>query len=319
MKIVIKQLILLLFFVSFGLQASPQFDKIYVFGDSLSDNGNLASIVGPLPNPPYFGSARASNGLVALEVMASRFGLTLEPSLHLIGPAQGTNYAVIAAKVGRNEPQDLATQVALFLANHGGAAPENALYVMFIGGNDIRHARDSGNRAFAQQYLTDAANTIATQIQVLNLAGAKNWLVVQAPDLGRIPETQLIANAFGLPGLPAQTTELTEYFNDALHQQVDNIEEANDIEIEEFKLFKKFNKIIDKAAKFGFSNTSEPCFSSEQGIYTPGCNFGFNIDQYIFFDEIHPTARIHAIIGEMMYRQVRDEDDEQKEGSDKDD
>lgn len=300
-------LLLLALTMPTALLADQQYDRIYVFGDSLSDTGNLASVVGPLPEPPYHGN-RITNGLVAVEVMANRLGLPLQTSLHLIGPAIGTNYAVAAAKVTRNDPIDLNTQVALFLANHGGVAPANALYVMFIGGNDIRQARETVGWTAATQLLDEATLTIATQMQVLATSGAKNWLVVNAPDIGRIPETRLIAEATGLTGLAARTTALTMLFNDSLKHQVKLLEEEADIEAERFDLFKLFGRIITKSDKLGFSNSTDPCFSSALMTFTPGCNFGLNFNQYVFFDEIHPTARVHAMVGEAMYRKVSDDD-----------
>jgi len=301
--------LLLVFFLPTALLAGQQYDRIYVFGDSLSDTGNLASVIGSFPNPPYFDN-RVTNGFVAVEVMAQRLGLPLETSLHLLGPASGTNYAVAAAKAASSEPIDLSTQVALFLANHGGVAPANALYVMFIGGNDIRYARGQDSDA-AVQYVNEAARTIATQMQVLSVSGAKNWLVVNAPDVGRIPETQLIAAYTSQPGLPAQTTALSIQFNNALKRQVQLLEDEANIDAERFDLFKLFNRILKKSDKLGFTNDTDPCFSSEQGMFTPGCNYGLNFDQYIWFDEIHPTARVHAMIGEAMYRKVREEEHEE--------
>jgi len=189
MKQIKYLLLLLVLYIPTALLAEQQYDRIYVFGDSLSDTGNLASIAGAFPQPPYFEN-RVTNGLVAVEIMANRLGLPLQTSLHLLGPASGTNYAVAAAKVTRNESIDLNTQVALFLANHGGVAPANALYVMFIGGNDIRQARSTADWTAAVQLLDEAAKTIATEMQVLAASGAKNWLVVNSSDIGRIPETR---------------------------------------------------------------------------------------------------------------------------------
>ena len=45
----------------FATQAAD-FSAEYVFGDSLSDNGNLASLVGGFPNPPSFDNS-FTNGL----------------------------------------------------------------------------------------------------------------------------------------------------------------------------------------------------------------------------------------------------------------
>jgi len=304
-------LLLLVFYLPTALQAGQQFERIYVFGDSLSDTGNLASVVGDFPQPPYYEN-RVTNGLVAVEIMAGRLGLPLQASLHLIGPASGTNYAVVAAKATRNDSIDLNTQVALFLANHGGVAPANALYVMFIGGNDIRQARDTADWTAAAQLLEEASSTIATQIQVLADSGAKHWLVVNAPDIGRIPETRLIAEATGQAGLPARATALSVLFNDSLKRRVKLVKEEADIELERFDLYKLFGRIIDKGDKLGFTNTTDACFSSELGQFNPDCNFGYNFGQYIYFDEIHPTARVHAMVGAAMYRKVSD--DEHEEG-----
>lgn len=305
-------LLLLVLYIPTALPAGQQYEQLYVFGDSLSDTGNLASVVGDFPDPPYHQN-RVTNGLVAVEIMAGRLGLPLHTSLHLIGAATGNNYAVAGASSVRSEPIDLNAQVALFLANHGGVAPANALYVMFIGGNDVRMGRDTVDWPAAVQKVEEAAQTIATQIQVLAASGAKHWLVVNAPDIGRIPETRLIAEATGMSGLPARATALTVLFNTTLKRQVHLLEEENDIEAQYFDLYKLSDRIIDKGDKLGFTNTTDACFSSELGQFNPGCNYGYNFNQYFWFDEIHPTARVHAMVGEALYRKVsHDEHDKDR-------
>jgi phospholipase/lecithinase/hemolysin len=83
---------------------AASFDAEYVFGDSLSDNGNAAEAGGAaFPFPPSFHDS-FTNGPVAAAVLAQSFGLNLEPSLwangfmdvHNIFPpgfVPGTNYA----------------------------------------------------------------------------------------------------------------------------------------------------------------------------------------------------------------------------------
>ena len=309
----IKYLILLLvLYIPTALLAGQSYERIYVFGDSLSDTGNLASVVPNFPTFPYY-QGRISNGLVAVEILAARLGLPLETSLHLIGPASGNNYAVAGASAARNDAIDLNTQVAWFLANHGGVAPDDTLYVMFIGGNDVRKARDTTDWSAAAQIVEEAAQTIANQMQVLAASGAKNWLVVNAPDIGAIPETGLIAEAYGLPGLPARATTLTILFNGALKRQMQILKESSDVEIERFNLFRLFSRIIEKSDKLGFSNATDACFSSETGTFSPGCSFGYNFDQYIFFDEIHPTARVHEMVGIAMSHKVSEHDKDDHE------
>ena len=311
-------LFLSIFSISTALFADESFKNIYVFGDSLSDTGNLASVAPGFPDFPYY-QGRITNGLVAVEIMAQRMGLPLKTSLHLIGPEQGNNYAVAAASAARNSAVDLNSQVAWFLANHGGLAPADTLYVMFIGGNDLRAARGKDTWAESMQVVEDAVSTIINQIQVLAASGAKNWFVVNAPDIGSIPETQLLASAYGLPELPVKTTTLSILFNGALKRRLQQLEESTDVEIKRFDLFKLFSRIVEKSDKLGFSNSTEPCFSSEQGMFLPGCSFGYNFDQYIFFDEIHPTARVHELIGIAMSRKYLDDDSKSHKDDEKDD
>lgn len=285
--------------------------RIVVFGDSLSDEGNLASIVGDFPQPPFYNN-RVSNGPVAVEVMATELGLTLEPSLHLIGPASGTNYAVAAARARGTGLIDLGFQVELFLANHGGIAAPDDLYVMFIGGNDIRDARGQPVLADGEAIVREAALAVEQQLRRLIAAGARHIFAVNAPDVGSIPESTLIAVALGDPGFPARATHLSELYNDALKKRLHAIEEEFDIEVADFNTFKRLRKIIKKGEKLGFTNTTDACFFTSSLTFNPACNF----DTFVFFDEIHPTARVHAIIGKAMAKEVREEfleEDEEEE------
>src|SRR3984957_6335713 len=74
--------------------AADAYTAEYVFGDSLSDNGNLAGLVGAFPNPPSFDNS-FTNGPVAVQLLAESLGLSANASLWLTSPTpQGTNYAV---------------------------------------------------------------------------------------------------------------------------------------------------------------------------------------------------------------------------------
>ena len=290
----------LLILIPITLFAGERYERIYVFGDSLVDSGNLATLTGPLSDPPFFQN-RISNGPNMLDVLAGKMGLRLDASLHLIGPALGNNYAVGGASAETHGSIDLTSQVALFLANHGGVAPDRALYVMFIGGNDVRHARDVEDATQAQQIVTDAAGVINTQIQVLAMAGAHDWLVVNVPDMGLIPETGLLAANTGDAGLPGRVSALTRRFNQTLHTQLEQLRAEMDVEIKEFDLFSAFTEILDASASLGFNNHREACYSSLSSRFNPGCNFGQSLGEYVFFDEIHPTARVHAMLGTRLF------------------
>jgi len=307
--------------------ADASYNQVYVFGDSLSDTGNLASVIGDFPSPPYYMN-RVTNGAVAVEILANKLGLTAEASLHLIGPEVGTNYSVAGANAAGTEPIDMAAQTTIFMANHGNVAPGDALYVIFIGGNDIRSARNTNDSSLANAIVDGAAIQVQNTINQLAQSGARSFLLINAPDIGVIPETRILSQLTNDPGMLKRATRLSKRFRKKLNDVVDQLDEAedqydtapayddsNDFEVVQFNLLKFFNKVIKHASRSGFTNTTEACFSSITNTFSPGCNFGQNFDQYIFFDEIHPTARVHAIIGNAFF-QALDLDDEDEDDQD---
>jgi len=300
-----------LFIFSSWAYAGNSYSQVFIFGDSLSDTGNLATVIGDFP-PPYIMN-RASNGPVAVDTFTAELGYTANASLHLIGPEAGGNYAVAGANASGEDLIDLNTQIMSFHANHGFVAPSDALYVIFIGGNDVRAARDVAELSAAKLIVKAAANEVRQAILSLSSAGARTFMLVNSANVGLIPETQLIAHATSNPDLIERTGKLSKGYRRALHDIAGNIaehlEEEKNIDIIEFDFFKFFNKLVKKADTYGFSNSTDACFSSKTFSFHPDCNFGFNFDQFIFFDETHPTARAHALIGEAMHEALDEDND----------
>lgn len=281
------------------VDAATDYSQIYIFGDSLSDTGNLASVNGDFP-PPYYMN-RVSNGPVAVDTLAAKLGLDARASLYLIGFEQGGNYSVAGARADGEAPVDLHTQVLSFQVNHGYQAPSDALYVMFIGGNDIRDARDETDPLLAWKKVRAAAVAVRKAITTLAAGGAQHFMVVNAPDIGRIPETRLLAAATGDSDIVLRANLLSGIYRFELHRAMRKIRKHHRIQLVEFDLFKRFTQLIRHADKLDFSNTTEPCFYLQTQQFHPDCNYGLNADQFIFFDEIHPATRVHEMIGEALF------------------
>ena len=132
-KSIIAALLSLILF-SGGSYADDDFSELVIFGDSLSDTGNLASVRGDFPFP--FFNNRVSNGPIMVDVLAELLGLEADPSLHLTGAPQGSNFAVASGTAGGTGVIDLSAQVQAFLAASSGEASPTALYLISIGGND---------------------------------------------------------------------------------------------------------------------------------------------------------------------------------------
>lgn len=78
-----------------GLLLAPAgasaFSGLYVFGDSLSDNGHLYALTGGFPPDPPYHQGRFSNGPVAVEHLATGLGLS---------GVQFHNMAIVGARTG---------------------------------------------------------------------------------------------------------------------------------------------------------------------------------------------------------------------------
>lgn len=306
LKLVKTLLASLFLLLSIPGYADNRYSEMYVFGDSLSDTGNLASVLGDFP-PPYYGN-RITNGKVSVEVLAEKLGLELKTSLHLLGLNVGSNYAVAGARAGGIEPIDLDTQLLAFQANNNFVAPRDALYVVFIGGNDVRDAIYSENAAQAESIINTAAAKIHKTIRVLNKAGARHFLLINVPNLALIPETRLIAAATGNSALIQQAENYSVAINKRIHEAVEGLEHSSHIDITEFDLFEFFNQVMANYTDYGFSNNQDACFFTSTGQFNPLCNYGANFDSFIFFDEIHPTAKLHGIFADAFYKELVEDD-----------
>ena len=303
MIIKIIQFKCLLVFAFLTLNAQAGFDDMYVFGDSLSDTGNFASINGAFPNPPFFEASRVSNGPVAVEGLAEKLGLSVDASMHLVAGSGGSNFAVTTARAAGNAPIDLTTQVGAYLLQSGGFASANSLYVMFIGGNDVR---DSGglSHADAKIILNNAVGTIDQQLRILIAAGAEHILVVNSPNIGAIPETRLLATQNSNKHLVRQMKRRSMLFNKKLARKVSRIEYDTGLDLVLFDLFNYLQKILRNSEALAYTNTDDACFSTLSLSFNPGCEFGLRFDEYLFFDEIHLTGRTHERISRALYAEI---------------
>ena len=155
-----------LIFSTPAFAANSQFSNVIVFGDSLSDAGNISLATAPAIQPPL--QFTTNPGSVTVQNVAGHYGIALGPSL--IG---GSDFAWGGAGVLTNSPgtpsavPTITTQVNAYLA--GGQVDSKALYSIWGGANDIFAAATSvGAAATAQQLITQ---NVAAQIAQLEAAG----------------------------------------------------------------------------------------------------------------------------------------------------
>ena len=310
------------------------YSNIYVFGDSLVDIGNLfntttfaqepAESLGidiPVipPSPPYF-EGRFSNGQLWIDNLAQELEIDLTPSSELsfaspdgaiyspitlidgnivVSPFfngntvdRSVNFAYGSATTGASGTGELGElipgvqqQVDFFITDHlqtNQTADEEALYIFWAGSNDY--------------FVPDAdpelvVSNIETEIESLYGLGAREFLVLNLPDLGAAPA----ANNPELAVSPEELSELSSTHNLLLESGIEELEDSlTGIDITLLEIDALFADALANPEEFGLTNVTEPFLDPITFIPTAGAN----PDEYLFFDNIHPTAAVHAIIGD---------------------
>ena len=270
------------------LASAGPFTHMYVFGDSLSDTGNLFIATGgtqPPPGQPYF-NGRFSNGPLWVEDMAAALGLAPDAAPFQVG---GNNYAFAGARTGTvgSPPGVLAQAAGIWGPGHPVADP-NALYVVVGGGNDMRDARATfqTNSAIDQagrfQAAVNAVTNLKNTVLYLAASGAKNILISSLPDLGFTPEAAFL-------GLQAASSDASADFN-ALIGGLLGIEAFfTGLDIDLLDMAGVSAAARTNPAAFGITNTSFPCagfFGSD----------GSSCATSLFSDALHPSAYAHSLI-----------------------
>lgn len=232
---------LLLSFVSFS--ADKYFDTLIVFGDSLSDDGNLYRYLWhKLPaSPPYY-AGRFSNGPIWAEQMYQAYF----PQDELSGfqnYAVGGAGAVLAYK--QYLPYTLAMELNNYFYWHTYGKKDSSLYVVWIGGNNYLNAPTN------VEAITDSVvNAIASAVERLIGRGANKFFIPNLPDLGHTPFS-VEANTQSL------LSTLTHEHNRKLAEKIAQLEQAHpDVTIVPFDVYSLF----EQAKDYGFNNTTSPCY-----------------------------------------------------------
>lgn len=157
-----------------GFQAPAQaYSQLYVFGDSLSDTGNIGRW-----------TFDSSSHQLYDEILAKNIGTTLTPSSQ-----GGRNYAEGGgvAVPGLDSEYTTQDQVKSYLNSTGGKADPDGLYIHWIGGNDLAAAALSLNPISAVEIATNSATQAASQVNDLLKAGAGTVVVPTVPNIGLTP------------------------------------------------------------------------------------------------------------------------------------
>lgn len=265
--------------------ASAQtYSRLVVFGDSLSDNGNLYAASGGTqpPSPPYF-QGRFSTGPVFTELLGFTVGRSAAGA-----PVTGSiNYAYGGARTDSSAfPPGMRNQLLAY-TTAGGTFGSNDLVSVLGGANNIFQGLPAAGvspnpqGAIAPVSLA-AASDINFIVNSVATAGAGTIMVVNLPKLSLTPQFRTS------PAAPLADFAVTT-FNGALSTGLFATAAARpNTNIILVDLFKAGDVIAANPSAFGITNVTDACFN--------GVTVCSNPESYFYFDGVHPTGAGHKVI-----------------------
>jgi len=276
-------------------------NKIVVFGDSLSDDGNLYEYMKhQLPlSPPYF-KGRFTNGPVLVELLMQKYYPTTSKE-HL------ADYAFGGAGVLEEEDDDeamftLRREMDSYFLTHEDKADPNSMFIVWIGSNNYLAIPDNPDSA-----AISVINGIQHGLERLAKNGAKHILVVNVPDLGRTPlarELDAIENM----------SYVSKIHNEKLKRAVEELQQNYpDVQWLYFDVNLVFNDMTNEPERFGFTNLSDTCYEESMETFHGSLKRHSLLrmiatvkakskkdpcEGYLFFDPVHPTVPAHYLMAE---------------------
>jgi phospholipase/lecithinase/hemolysin len=312
--------------------AGPGSDKqdFVFFGDSLSDTGNRYFDEGAMNTPPYdlaaaenlipslpyaIGGPTYTNGKVWIEYVATALGRSGASQAALRSNGIAANYAYSGARASNlyplqpNSNRNLGDQVVQYIADKGpGGISPDTVHVILIGGNDISEAvfiagtvQDADLRdMLVNLVLQNAIEAVFFNASELANAGAERFLLLTAPNAGYVP-------VFGGDPLAIFFSgQITDFFNCAIVGINANFEcplpelpftvagalTAAGAEVRVFDANGLFENFVFYPEVYGLTNTTDHCIKPFEPPFR--CD---NPDEYLFWDNVHPTGKVHELIG----------------------
>ncbi|MDH3777523.1 MAG: SGNH/GDSL hydrolase family protein [Gammaproteobacteria bacterium] len=289
--------------------AEPEhgYDRIFIFGASFMDSGNHFAVTGESAHPPFdptafisynIGGHRPSNGHTWVEVLAQEMNLAKWAKPAYRDPAFG-NYAYAYGRA-REVPyaigKSLGTQVTDWISNGYCTNVPMADTLFIVDGAyadmfDIKAAVDAGDMDAAFTIMQEVADVIEANIRTLYGCGARNFMFVYIPPAEYSP----LANQ----GFPPELvpTPLSEAYNYELYLELfdpsDDDPLPADINIAPVNFFDIFKDIMAMRESLGFTNVTDTCIT----YYVTKGAFCKNRDEYFWWDMVHPTKEVHALLG----------------------
>jgi thermolabile hemolysin len=330
------------------LASGDRVTRVVIFGDSLTDSGRLKERLRIFPAKPYW-IGRFSNGPVWPEYLAMGTGLGVQnhsyggasAAAHEALPganvyartrelgqffASGTielqidDYIERTLSAGRIERADTTAFLIWAGANdYISKEPVTGLITTFLNSPE----GESGYKAVVERAITQ----LAKHVRTLYGAGARRFVMLDLPDLGRTPI--VLQNTTYIPERPQENavarrielahrlTQLTLYHNRLLVEAIDQLRAelpaSKILLVDTFKFFQQLNGVDETAVpqprEYGYDiaeleetlehedmrlRLQQPCYRGTYLGTLDKSKICPEQDKVIFWDTVHPTTLTHC-------------------------
>lgn len=296
----IKHLLLasLLIFVMGTSHAAP-FDNMYIFGDSLSDTGNtkLCTDKGSL-------NGRFCNGKLWNDWLSQRLKLPLPVTSknNAEGIPNSTNFSCSTAtttpSITNNIPgvSDIQEQIIGKKNLNGDLILDNAfdregrnfnakdIVFVWAGANNLFYTEQTG--------IIAAEDGMKVVLDLLGQRDIKKLVLLNLPNIGVTPRYSDGSNPEG----QKEAAQFSSTFNEELERQMDLFRaKYPQTQTATVDIYSIFNNLLKNYKNEGFTYGNDTYWTKD---------IAQDPDNFIFFDDIHPTEAGHQHIAEKIFEQL---------------
>ncbi len=262
-----------------------EINKVVVFGDSLSDTGNMFNAaMWRFPSPGGWFVGHFSNGLVWTEYLAKAKNLPIYN--WAVGGAAGSNQYIALTGI-----YDQVSSYLTYMKIAKNYQPANTLFTLEFGLNDFINYDRS---------VADVKADFSRALIRLTSAGATNIVLMTLPDGTQAPQFKY-SSVSKAAKIRAKILEFNVFIKEQASYYIDK-----GYKITLYDTFELFEQLTSNPQQHGFVNAKDACLdinrsSAVDYLYSHDLRAEcarVGSDKFVFWGVTHPTTAAHKYIAE---------------------
>jgi phospholipase/lecithinase/hemolysin len=278
----------------FAVKAHAAYSSLYVFGDSLSamSGGGFQYPPPPGVTATNYWNGRFSNGQVWVEYLAALENIPFSTNTDFSNFGDDSSEVYLNLVYGNYyPPKDIAT----------------SLYILWPACSDcFLLALFDGTNSWTDDIQTEMTN-ISDSVDILYQQGVRTLVMPNAVDISTVPFFTKT-----LPALTSNTVAVAPYlaaaragviqYNTALASNINYLgAKYPALTLRAPDFYSQLNYIIAHTSAYGITKTNidvlEDSALADKSFTGPGAN-------YLFWDYLHPTTKVHSIIANFVAQNI---------------